>query len=279
MKHSGPLRWHSWFVAALTLLAILQMTRPVWAWGRLGHRLTARIAEKYLNQKAIAAIAGLLEPGESLADTSTWADEHIRELPKSAAWHYVDVPLDEPRYDDRFAGDDPRKGFIVPKIREFKAILKDSARPVEERRMALRFLVHLIGDLHQPLHVGDNHDRGGNDTQVRWFTQGSNLHRVWDIGIIERAGREEDFWFTELFDSLDTEKNRTQAQRGKVEDWATESLLAARQAYQDPLTGARIKPGADLSDAYQEANLLAVKWRLYEAGARLAMVLNEVFSG
>jgi S1/P1 Nuclease len=101
----------------------------------------------------------------------------------------VDVPLDVPRYDDRFAGDDPTKGYIVPKVRELRATLKDRSKSVEERRFALRFLVHLVEDLHMPLHVGENHDKGGNDLQVRWFDRGSNLHRVWDSGIIDHPSR------------------------------------------------------------------------------------------
>jgi hypothetical protein len=83
------------------------MATPAWAWGRLGHREIARIAEKSVTPKAKAAVAELLEPGESLADASTWADENRRRLPKTAPWHYVDVPLDEPRYDRRFSGDVP----------------------------------------------------------------------------------------------------------------------------------------------------------------------------
>jgi hypothetical protein len=176
----------SWLITALVLLLALDAATPAWAWGRLGHRLTARFAEGRLNPRAKAAIAELLEPGESLADASTWADEHRREIRGSAPWHYVDVPLDEPQYDARFAGDDPRKGFIVPKLMEFINVLGNPDRPIEERRVALRFVVHLVGDLHQPLHVGDNHDRGGNDTQVQWFNRGSNMHRVWDSDILDR---------------------------------------------------------------------------------------------
>jgi hypothetical protein len=269
-------RRRSWLVVALSLLIALQAAPPVWAWGRLGHRVIARFAERHLTPAAKEAIAGLLEPGESLADASTWADEHRRELPKTTPWHDVDVPLEAPRYDDRFAGDEPAKGYIIPKIREFKAILKDHSRPVEKRRFALRFLVHLVEDLQMPLHVGENQDKGGNKLQVRWFDQGSNHHRVWDSGIIEQAGRGEDGWLADLVE-MDTVVTRSLAQAGSVEDWATESLLAARAAYQDPATGRRIKPGAKLGDAYQERNLPVVKQRLYQAGVRLARVLNEVW--
>jgi hypothetical protein len=98
------------------------------------------------------------------------------------------------------------------------------------RRVALRFVIHLVGDLHQPLHVGDNGDRGGNDTRVRFFTRGSNMHRVWDSGIIDRAGRGEPAWLADLA-AMDTPESRAKALSGSVEDWATESLLAARGAY------------------------------------------------
>jgi hypothetical protein len=128
-----------------------------------------------------------------------------------------------------------------------------------------------------PLHVGDHGDRGGNDTQVRWFDRGSNMHRVWDSGIIDRAGRGEDGWLDDLI-AMDTPEARRAAQGGSVEDWATESLLAAREAYQDPRTGQRIKPGTKLADDYQARSLPVAKRRLYEAGVRLAWVLNGVFS-
>jgi hypothetical protein len=110
----------------------------------------------------------------------------------------------------------------------------------------------------------------------RFFGRGNNLHLAWDAGILERVGRVEDRWLADL-DALDTPEARAKAMSGSVEDWATESLLAARAAYQDPATGQRIKPGAKLGDAYQEANLPFVKQRLFQAGVRLAWVLNEVF--
>jgi hypothetical protein len=126
------------------------------------------------------------------------------------------------------------------------------------------------------LHVGDNRDRGGNDTQVRFFTRGSNMHRVWDSGIIERAGRDEDAWLADL-SAMDTPEARAKAISGSVEDWATESLLAARGAYQDTATGMRIRPGARLGDVYQDANLPTVRRRLYQGGMRLATLLNGTF--
>ena len=189
----------------------------------------------------------------------------------------MDVPLDQDRYDDRFSADTPEKGYIVPKIREFRAILKDRSRPLQERRVALRFLIHLVEDLHMPLHVGDNHDRGGNDTQVRFFGQGTNMHRLWDGDMIARVRRGRGTMARRPDRDGYARSARAKAMAGTVEEWATESLLAAREAYMDPATGLKIKPGTKLGEPYQAANLPVARQRLYQAGVRLAMVLNEVF--
>ena len=126
------------------------------------------------------------------------------------------------------------------------------------------------------MHVGDNHDKGGNRTQVRFFDRGTNMHCLWDSGMIERVSKDGGLLVGRLA-ALDTPEPRQEAMKGTVEDWATESLLAARQAYQVPGTGKRIKSGQKLGDAYLEANLPVVRQRLYQAGVRLAMVLNEAF--
>ncbi len=267
----------SWLVFAVTVLSILGAATPTWAWGRLGHRVIARLADKQLTPKAKAAIVALLMPGESLADASLWADEHRRELPKTAPWHYVDVPLDEPRYHSVFSGDVAEKGYVVDKIHDFKVVVKDPNQSVEDRRIALRFLIHFIEDLHMPMHVGDNNDKGGNRTQVQFFDRGTNIHSLWDSEIIEYVCDTEDFWLKDLA-ALDTPDARAAAMKGTIEDWATESLLAARQAYRVPETGKRLKSGQKLSNAYFDANLPVVRRRLYQASVRLAMVLNQIFA-
>jgi nuclease S1 len=263
-------------VLAATVLMILGPTAPAWAWGRIGHRVISRLAEKQLSPKAKAGIVELLMPGESLANASVWADEHRRDLPKSAPWHYVDVPLDEPRYHSIFAGDVPERGYVVDKIHDFKVVVKDSSRSLEERRVALRFLVHFVEDLHMPMHVGDNNDKGGNRTQVRFFDRGTNMHSLWDSGMIEYICDTEDYWLRDLA-VLDTPPARESAMKGTVEDWATESLLASRRAYLVPETGKRLKSGQKLGDAYLDANLPVMRRRLYQASVRLAMVLNQTF--
>ena len=211
-------------------MVVFSTAPPVWAWGPLGHRVIARLAERNLNPKAKKAVVALLEEAETMADASTWADEHLSDLPKTGPWHYVDVPLDELKYNVRFSGEMPEKGCIVEKIKELKKTLKDRTKSIEERRFALRFLIHLIEDLHMPLHVGDNHDKGGNKTQVRFFDEGTNMHRLWDSGMILHAGDTEDFWLADLAE-LDTPNHRIEARKGTVEDWATESLMLAKAAY------------------------------------------------
>jgi nuclease S1 len=138
----GRLPRRSWLTIALTLLITLQSPAPAWAWGRLGHRVISRLAKKHMTEKARDALADLLEPNETIADASTWADAYRGTHRETAPWHYVDVSLDEPRYDSKWSADDPKKGCVVDKINKFMATLKDKSKPVEECRFALRFLNH-----------------------------------------------------------------------------------------------------------------------------------------
>jgi nuclease S1 len=264
------------YFLAVTLFATAHWCPSAFAWGRLGHRVIARLAERHLTPTAKAEIAALLTEGESLADASTWADEYRRDHRETAPWHYIDIPLDEPKYGARFSADDPKKGCVVDKLNEFRLVIKDKSKSVEERRFALRFLVHCLQDMHQPCHVGDNKDKGGNDTQVRFYDRGTNMHRLWDSDLIGRVSQSEEVWLKDLA-TLDTQEARAAAAKGTPEDWATESLLAARAAYNVPETGQRLKPGQKLGDAYLNANMPVVRRRLHQASVRLATVLNEAF--
>lgn len=127
-----------------------------------------------------------------------------------------------------------------------------------------------------PMHVGDNNDKGGNRTQVRFYDRGTNMHALWDTLMIERVSKSESTWLDDLA-TLDTAENRAEWIKGTVEDWATESLLAARQAYVVPGTETRLKPGQKLGDQYLNASVPIVRRRLAQAGMRLAWVLNDVF--
>jgi nuclease S1 len=129
--------------------------------------------------------------------------------------------------------------------------------------------------MHQPCHVGDNGDKGGNPTQVRFFDRGTNMHTPWDTGMIERVSESEEVWLADLA-PLDTPEARQEAMKGAVEDWATESLLAAREAYKIPGTGKRLRNGQRIGDEYLTIHLPVAQRRLTQAGSRLAWLLNTL---
>jgi hypothetical protein len=252
---------------------LLGLARPALAWGRMGHRASARLAESRLSPQARAIIRDLLEPGESLADASTWADENSREIRGSAGWHFVNVPVSAQHYDPR---DCRRGGCVVSKIAEFRGVLLDPHASRSRRRMALRFYVHLVQDLHQPMHVADRNDRGGNNLQLRYGRyDNTNLHQVWDSGLLYQGFRNEG----ELVRKLEDMARQTESGnwlKGRIEDWADESLEVGRRAYLNPASNKILRAGDSLGRDYERANLPLVTDRLARSGVRLASLLNEL---
>jgi hypothetical protein len=257
----------AWLMIVLTLVA----PDRALAWGRIGHRAAAKLAESRLTPTARDAVAAILDQNETLADASTWADEVRPNRPESAPWHYVNVPLAEPRYSDHFC---PPQGCVVSKIEEFRAILADRTRKLEERREALRFLVHFVEDMHQPLHVGDRGDRGGNDTTVVFLGTPTNLHRVWDSGLIEHESDSEAVWLLRL-KALAVPDVATGWERGTAAEWATESLTLARLAFLLPESASRLKSDDKLDERYAAFGASVAQLRLAQAGVRLAWLLNN----
>lgn len=255
-------------------LAVLATAGPAFGWGPKGHRIATRVAEKRLTPKAAAAVRELLHEGDTLVDIANWADHEGHDaVPGSARWHYVNVPIGQKVGTERdFAARDQ----VVAKIKEFRKVLADRKAPRRERQRALLFLVHLVEDVHQPLHVGDNDDRGGNLTQVQFLGEGDNLHRVWDSSLIERSGQSERMW-TEEVTALVTPENVKEWSTRKVEWWANESLFAARDAYAPPPDFEDITAGARLGEDYAKFARPIVRKRLAQAGVRLANELNEIF--
>jgi len=266
-------RGRAWRTLGVWGLAASLMTGPAWGWGRLGHRVAGRIAEDRLTPAARAAVAGLLAPGESLADVSTWADDYRRDHPKSGPWHYINIPITEPRFDPKFV---PKEGCVVTKVDEFHKVLADPNAPRADRIDALKFLAHFLQDLHQPVHVGHRDDRGGNQMQVQFFGQGSNLHRVWDSGLLEKSGRAEGDYVAALEKAI-TPDLADAWSRGGAAEWADESLELARKAYRNPIDGKEMRSGSKLDQPYQDANLPDAERRLSQAGVRLAWLLNDLF--
>ena len=166
----------------------------------------------------------------------------------------------------------------MTKIAEFRVVLADRNAPRARRRQALRFFVHLVQDLHQPMHVADNGDRGGNALQLRSGRyENTNLHQVWDSGLFRSRYREHAE--AELVRDLTALADRPGAAnwlRGRVEDWADESLRIGRLAYRIPGTDRTLRPGDEIGRDYIEANLPLAVERVAQSGVRLAAMLNEV---
>ena len=249
---------------------------PALAWGPHGHRIATRIAEARLTPAARAGLNELLRDGDTLLSVCEWADHEGHDaVPGSAPWHYVNVPIDAPGYTDRYC----RRGdCVVAKIHQFRKVLADRKAPKAERARALLFFAHFVEDVHQPLHVGDHNDKGGNDTQVQFFGGSENLHRLWDSTLINDASRNEQEWVRRI-EPLLTAANVAAWTKGTVESWADESLAAAKKAYQDPLKpGRTLASGDRIGREYAEAAVPVIRLRLAQAGVRLANELNAVFA-
>lgn len=236
-------------------------------WGATGHRTIGEIAEKHLTKKAKKQIDILLQ-GQGLAIVSTFGDDikSDKKFDKYYTWHFVNFPFDTKYKDSK---KDP-KGDIVMGIENCIKKLKDPAASKEDKAFFLKFLVHLIGDLHQPLHVGRSEDRGGNDIKVLWHYKKSNLHRVWDSEMIE-------FYNMSYSELSNNTKNLSKAQiesiaKGSVLDWTYESQGLAKKIYKSA------KQDEKLSYRYSYDHFQIVRSQLQKSGIRLAKILNEIFA-
>lgn len=253
-----------WSRAALTsaLLTIVTVAQAM-AWGDTGHRVTGAIAEHYLSSSAASVVRDLLGP-ESLAEASTWPD-FVRSDPawkKAEAWHFVKAA--DGLYKE---GDAPPKGDAFTALKTFTITLRDANAPLADRQAALRFIVHIVGDLHQPLHVGCKDDSGGNGEPVIWFGQASQLHRVWDSQLIDH----ENLSYSELAGWLNAKITSTDVASWTNPDplvWMEESRLLCGEIY---------PAKADLGYDYAFKHIASLHRRLQQAGVRIAAYLNSAF--
>lgn len=240
-------------------------TNEALRWGQIGHRTTGYIAEQYLTEKAAAEVKRVLG-NESLAEVSTWMDEVRSDggYDYMAPWHYVTIPEGE-TYETVEKNPD---GDILWAIDKMVTELEEGGLSPEQEAENLKVLVHLVGDLHQPLHVGNGSDRGGNDVRVQWFGGNSNLHRVWDSEMID----DKQLSFTELtrFINHATEEQVEEWQSSSVHDWAYESQDLLPQVYDTP-------ENKRLGYEYAYQNWDTVEIRLLKAGVRLAGLINEIY--
>ena len=258
---------------------IVLLTTAALAWGPTGHRAVGLIAERHLDKKTAKALEQLM-PTESLARASTWPD-HIRSdhdfawvsaLPPALqelarahhkTWHYLNAEADQSLAEAREA----QPENILTALERFRALAADESADPEARRVAVRWIVHLVGDAHQPLHVGSAKDWGGNKIVVHWFEEQSNLHRVWDEHLIDHT----QLSYTELVDFVDhvSASDAATWSQATPTQWLEESkALVPSVLPEDPL----------LSWDYAYTHTATVERRLVQAGVRLAAVLDEVFA-
>jgi hypothetical protein len=233
-------------------------------WGATGHRAMGLVAEKYLSRKAKKTITRLLQ-GESIAMTSTWMDEIRSDSTYDYAsdWHWVTIP-DGMTYEQ---SEKNPKGDVIATIERIVLELKSKKFSGKEEVERLKMLVHLIGDIHQPLHVGRGPDRGGNNVKVMWFRAESNLHRVWDSDMID----DKNLSYTELAEWLGQPSGHDleRWKKSSVRDWAAESISYRKQVYD--------YGDGNIGYRYSYKHFHVVKLRLLQSGVRLAEVLNSIY--
>lgn len=266
--HTEKMRLTKWMVV-YGLLGLLVLAPPAFGWGKEGHRLIAHLAMQHLNGKAKAGVAQLLAQGETLDSIASWADEVRNRRPETSTWHYINIPVGAARGD--WKAFCPQTGCVVGVIPDLISKVKDTALTTEQRAEALKFLVHFVGDMHQPLHVGDKGDRGGNDVRVVFLNRPTNLHSLWDTPILETAEQRDPLLKAKL------EKkagffDRRRLSKGKLDDWVWQGHAASRDTAYGLLPEAR---PAVLGDDYFAKASPVVQVQIRRGGVRLAQILND----
>jgi hypothetical protein len=267
----------------LLISALALIPSPALAWGKTGHRVVAAIADTQLSGLARAHVEQILGSGESLDEAANWPDE-MRSAPEqfwqktATPWHYV--TLNGIIYDHA-----PPEGDALEALNRFSKTLQDPNASLADKQLALRFIVHLVGDLHQPLHVGKCCDKGGNDVKVTWFGKPTNLHAVWDSQIVD----EEQLSFTEMAAKLERHISPPDVVRWwdvNPRDWISESAEIRDTVYPTARDlpklpkGKKPKKGTlpDLSYSYVYKFTPVMERRLSQAGVRLAAYLNALYA-
>lgn len=240
------------------------------SWGVTGHRTIGKIAEKHLSPKAAAAVADLLGT-QSMADVSTYADQvRLQEQYKyTAPWHYINMPSGLNESDFKEAVLQQQKENVYSALIKCKNDLTDTAKSREDKIFALKFIIHMVGDLHQPMHVSRSEDQGGNKIKVTFLGKPGNLHGLWDSGLPEHEGLS----YEQLAEKVDhaTPKQIRAWQRDDMIKWLYESYQVSEQLYADAVKT------PDFDEPYYQAHIPVFEDRMERAGIRLAGVLNEIY--
>lgn len=261
------------------LFVFIAMSLRTFAWGPEGHKVIADIALKHLTPPALQRIRELLG-NDDLAAISMWADEIKQERPETFAWHFVDIPWNANEFNEQRDCERPRQGMtghadcVVDRIELFKRVLGDRNGSQAVRVEALKFLVHFVADIHQPLHAIAR-DHGGTRTQVTQFglaicgIRACNLHLTWDFGLIEHRYLAERA-YAERIERLIQDEKLEELPTESPEEWANASFRLAHQVW--------LQDGGFIDEEYYERNINIVDHQLALAGLRLAAILNQTFT-
>ena len=251
----------------LTSLLLTIACLNAWAWGQKGHDVTAYIAEQHLTPTAKAAVESILD-GRSIIYWANWPDNasHQRPLAYTKTWHYKNID-EGVRYEEAPANP---AGDAVTAIKSRIEILNNPESSLEERQLALKILIHVVGDIHMPLHMGHATDLGGNRIKVKFFNRENNLHSVWDSSLPESAHK----WsYTEWQQQIDRANPALQTEiiSGTVDDWAKETVAIASDVY------TYFQPGANISYNDIARWTPTIEQQFLRGGLRLAYLLNTIF--
>jgi hypothetical protein len=255
------------------LTFLLAIPIPAYAWGPEGHEVIARIAADNLSPAAhlrISQLVGGDAPALMVLD-SNWADEIRADRPQTTNWHFVNIEIGSKGYDPR--RDCAHDNCVVAQINRNIAVLRDPKAAHAVKLEALRFLIHFVGDLHQPLHAADRRDKGGNNLIVFMKGRRTNLHRVWDEDLVQALGPDPGAVAGSIEAGLSPQDKAGMA-AGTPVDWANESFrVAAKEIY------ARIpsRGPVRLPRDYARRENAVVRLQLARAGIRLAALLNNIY--
>src|ERR1700753_4180737 len=255
---------------SLLAIAFLSISILLISWGVTGHRTVGKIAETHLTANAKNAVHELLG-AETLADVSTWADE-VRNKPlfqTTGPWHYINLPLGLSYSDFQKQVEGMKESNVYSALLEQERILTEESTR-RGKVEALKFIVHFVGDLHQPMHVSRAEDKGGNTIQLNYNGQGTNLHSVWDSKIIDHMGL--------TYEQLAEKYGRPSD--AQVEQWQSDPMI--KWMWESYQVTSRLYAEVDamksraIDDSYADAHAAIVEERLAQAGIRLAGVLNSL---
>lgn len=260
-------------IALFATIFLVAISTNIFAWGTTGHRVVAEIAEQNIKEKTKKEIDKLLD-NQHMAYWANWGDfiksDTTKRWSHTYIWHFVNAPanLSKTQYIETIKNI-PQEN-LYSQIPILEGIIKDKNSTKDEKKEALLFLIHLVGDMHQPMHTGHEEDRGGNDIKIQWFWQDTNLHTLWDSKLIDY----EKYSYTEYATVLNvlTKDQKADLQVGSIEDWLYDSHEIANKIY------GMSKPGDNLSYDYNYKVRAIVDRQLQKGGLRLAKLLDDLFT-